>query len=136
MSRPHIHSRLPMIAAARLAVACVVLLAVGCSSSDSTAPPPGSTGPSFNLTFMAPGVSQQLQFTQAGRWAYHCIVHQAAPMVGTVIVDSTSTVDSAVVDVGGTIPLRFTPETVTIKRNGWVRWVNTSGLTTHTVTRP
>jgi plastocyanin len=30
----------------------------------------------------------------------------------------------------------FSPSTVTIDSGGYVRWVNVSGLTTHTVTRP
>jgi len=45
-------------------------------------------------------------------------------------------VDTATVDVGGAVAFRFTPGTVTVKRGGVVRWVNSSSLTTHTVTRP
>jgi plastocyanin len=52
--------------------------------------------------------------------------------VGTVQVDSTG-VDSMVVQVGLS-GLTFTPSTAHIKPGGYVRWVNASNLTIHTVT--
>jgi plastocyanin len=94
------------------------------------------SGPSLSLTFPTAGAVRFFTFTDVGSWDYHCIPHQSFGMVGTVVVDSNSVVDTATVDVGGAVAFRFTPGTVTVKRGGVVRWVNSSSLTTHTVTRP
>jgi len=57
-------------------------------------------------------------------------------MEGTVVVDANSGADSAVVTVGAGDAPTFTPATVVIKPGGYVRWINASTLTNHTVTRP
>jgi plastocyanin len=115
----------------------LTLLAAGCSSKSSSAPAVVS-GPTFNLSFPATGVSHELQFTDVGSWDYHCIPHQGMGMTGTIVVDASSAVDSLAnpVQVGGGTGLQFVPQVVTIKPGGHVRWVNVSGLTIHTVTRP
>ena len=134
MSSLRRHSRLTPIA---LILACVALLAVGCSSKDSSAPPATNTGgPALNFSFPATGTSHQFQFTTTGSFSYHCIPHQGSGMTGTVIVDAASLVDSVLVQVGPGNSLSFSPNSVTIKQNGFVRWVNVSGMTIHTVTRP
>ena len=93
-------------------------------------------GPSFDLHFPATGTSQLFTFTTAGSWDYHCTPHGNLGMTGTVRVDTASTNDSVVVSVGPGNTLTFSPSSVTIKPNGYVRWVNASTMTIHTVTRP
>ena len=134
MSHQHTPTRIASSVAALSALACLSLLAVGCSSKSSSAPAVVS-GPAFNFSFPATGVSHQLQFTDVGSWGYHCIPH-ASVMTGTVIVDASSVVDSALVQVGPGTATVFQPSSVTIKQNGFVRWVNTGSMTIHTVTRP
>ena len=125
-------------------------LALASCGTKSNAPTYGSgaggtpTGPAFNLTFPATGTSQTFTFaaTDTGSWIYHCMVHGSATagMRGTVVVNSTASEDSATVEVGvnsgGTDALVFTPSLVTIKPGGHVRWINLSGMSNHTVTRP
>ncbi len=119
-----------------LAVLAFVGLAVfaGCGSSKSTNP--AGVGPVFDLRFPDQNASQRFDFSTAGSWDYHCIVHQAQGMEGTVVVDANSGADSAVVTVGAGNALTFTPATVVIKPGGYVRWINASTMTNHTVTRP
>lgn len=136
MSLQHIPTRPLFIVTALFALACVAVLAVGCSSKSSSAPSGSSSGPALGFSFPATGVSHQFQFTTVGSWAYHCIPHQASGMTGTVIVDASSVVDSVLVQVGGGSGFQFVPASVTIKQNGFVRWVNVSSFTNHTVTRP
>ena len=113
----------------------------GCSKN-STAPTGSTGGPALSFTFPAaqvaavPGTSHDFQFTTVGTWNYHCAAHQAYGMAGTVIVSASSPTDSALVRVGPSDSLVFSPATVTIKQNGTVRWVNVSSMTIHTVTRP
>jgi plastocyanin len=128
---------------ALFALACVAWLGGGCSSK-STSPAATVSGPTLAFTFPAtgtdlahPGTSHQFQFTTAGTWDYHCITHATSfNMVGTVIVDPSSVVDSATVAVGAGTGFQFAPQVVTIKPNGFVRWANVSSIGTHTVTRP
>lgn len=135
MPRKHTPALLTVLVVMSIAVGGLALLAGGCSSKSSGAPAIVS-GPSFNFSFPATGVSHQLQFTEAGSWDYHCIPHQSFGMTGTVIVDAASVVDSALVQVGPGTATVFQPSSVTIKVNGFVRWVNTGSMTIHTVTRP
>ena len=123
------------------ALVLVAAIGTGCSSksSNTTAPAP-VPGPNFSYAFPATGTSNKRVFTatEVGSWDYHCIPHQSAGMVGTVVVVAGTPVDSAVVQVGfnGTgQDFKFFPSTVTIHAGGYVRWVNASSLTTHTVTR-
>ena len=130
------HSRMLLVPA----LAIVAITLVGCGTK-STSPAYGGggggtpTGPSFNLTFPATGSSQSVTFTDIGSWAYHCTPHQGMGMTGTVVVSASASSDSATVTVG--VPTNtFAPATVTIKPGGYVRWVNGSSVTIHTVTRP
>lgn len=131
----HLPTRSTSIVAALFALACVAMLAGGCSKKSSSAPAGGSGGPALGFTFPATGVSNQFTFTTVGSWDYHCIPHQASGMTGTVIV-ATAGADSALVQVGGGSGFQFVPASVTIKQGGYVRWVNVSSFTNHTVTRP
>jgi plastocyanin len=45
------------------------------------------SGKGFDSGTLAPGATFSHTFEQAGTFAYHCKPHQAAGMVGTVIVD-------------------------------------------------
>ena len=144
---------------ARAIPALVIIAAIvtGCSStSNNTVAPQPVPGPNFSFAFPGvgsvppgnPGTSNKLVFTEVGSWVYHCIAHRSSGMVGTVIVDSTSTRDSATVEVGAAGPnaggLNFScalcdtigSNTVTIKPGGYVRWFNVGPLTTHTASRP
>ena len=122
-----------VLAGAALVVACLL---VGCSSPDSPASPPQTvTGPTFDFTFPAQGVSHEFQFTEAGDWDYNCRPHRSSGMVGTIRVRESSTRDSVLVAVGFG-GLRFEPDTVTIRLNGTVRWVNVSTVLNHTASRP
>ena len=89
-------------------------------------------GTTFNLGPF--GVSQSAKFTfpNAGTFGYHCIPHRAMGMVGTVQVDGSGA-DSLVVQIAAS-GLTFSPATAHIKTGGYVRWVNASGATNHTVT--
>ena len=142
MSRQHVSTRPASFVAALLALAGVAMLAGSCSSKSSSAPSGNTGGPTLAFTFPAggtpanPGTSHQSQFTAVGSWDYHCIPHQTRGMTGTVLVDPSSVVDSALVQVGGGSGFQFVPPSVTIKQNGFVRWVNVSSATNHTVTRP
>lgn len=117
-----------------LAIAALVIAGCGGGSSKSTSP--GGGGPTFDMHFPATGSSQQFTFTTAGTWAYHCTPHQGSGMTGTVVVDMSAGSDSALVQVGPSNTLTFSPSSVSIKPNGHVRWVNASSMTNHTVTRP
>lgn len=114
----------------------------GCSKDNSAAPTGTVGGPSLSFTFpgaavgVTPGTSHTFQFTTVGSWNYHCTPHQSSGMSGTVNVSASSMVDSALIQVGPSDALVFSPPNVTIKQNGTVRWVNMSSMTIHTVTRP
>ena len=145
---------LSRLARAIFALAFVLVAAVvaSCSkSSNSTAPTPPTSGPTFSFGFPAtgtlasPGTSNRRIFTatEVGTWTYHCIPHASAGMTGTVVVDAAATADSALVGVGANNALQFAQivngafgsSSVTIKPGGYVRWVNVSNMNVHTVTR-
>lgn len=121
-----------------LLLACLtafaLIAAAGCSSEKSTNPP-FTSGPTFNFTFPQTGTSHTLQFLTVGSWNYRCIPHSSSGMNGTVVVEATTGLDSAVVQVGPGDAFVFQPATVTIKSGGTVRWVNASSMNNHTVTR-
>ena len=136
------------LAWATFALVLVAAVAGSCSkSSNSTAPTPPVSGPTFSFgfpgagTLASPGTSNQRTFTTAevGVWTYHCIPHEGSGMIGTVVVDAGAVDDSAKVKVGADSltanVLRFSPPTVRIKPGGHVRWFNVSSMTIHTVTR-
>lgn len=119
----------------------ITLVIVSCSSGGGpTSPNPnggGITPPSFNFAFPATGSSHSFAFADTGSWSYECSPHGGCcGMTGVVIVTSTATAESALVSVGPANALRFSPDTVRIKPNRAVRWVNVSASTIHTVTRP
>ena len=129
-----------------LALALAVLGFTACGKSSSPTAPNGggggggagaggggsTPGSRFNFGPFALGQSVELHFASAGTFGYHCIPHRAMGMVGTVQVDGAGS-DSAVVQIGAT-GLTFTPSTAHLKPGGYVRWVNTSNFTNHTVT--
>ena len=117
--------------------ALFVIIGCGKDGGNPTSPGGGGGGgPSFNFTFPATGVSHQLRFMDAGTWNYHCTPHQGSGMTGSITVDAGSAVDSVLVEVGPGNALVFSPATATIKVHGFIRWVNSSTMTNHTVTRP
>jgi len=134
----HTHRDLGFVLAAFL----VALLGAGCSGSSSSPTSPygggggggggGAGGTLFNMGPFALGQSMQFTFPSAGTFGYHCIVHRSMGMTGTVQVDATGA-DSLVVQIGAS-GFNFAPATAHIKPTGYVRWVNVSGLTVHTVT--
>lgn len=126
-----------LVLAALFTFTFAVILGCGGGGSKSTNPG-GGGGPSFNLTFPATGTSRSFTFTPAGSWVYYCAAHGSptSGMRGTVVVDMGSSNDSALVTVGPSNTLTFSPASVTIKPGGSVRWVNASSMTNHTVTRP
>ncbi len=93
----------------------------------------GTGGTAFNLGPFALGQSLPFTFASAGTFGYHCIPHQGLGMTGTVQVDGAGA-DSQVVSVGPGGSLTFAPSAAHIKPGGYVRWVNVSGMTMHTVT--
>ena len=127
------------------ALVLVAAIGAGCSSgsSNTTAPTP-VPGPNFSFAFptagtvAVPGTSNKRTFTSAevGVWNYHCIPHQSSGMTGTVTVLAGGPVDSALVQVGAGNALVFSPNAVTIHAGGYVRWINVSSMTIHTVSRP
>ncbi len=116
------------------------LLIAGCGGGGGGGPTnPGGGGtpdPVFDLRFPATGASQSFTFTKDGAWDYACTPHAGSGMDGTVVVNAGSANDSALVTIGPSNTLTFSPASVTIKTGGTVRWVNASNMTNHTVTRP
>lgn len=118
----------------RLAALLALCLA-GCSGKSSTAPAAGTpVGSSFNFSFPANGVSHTYVFTQAGDFRYTCLKHGKDGMRGTVFVRESSLRDSAYVRVGFGGGRVFSPDTVTVRPNGTVRWMNVSTDPDHTAT--
>jgi hypothetical protein len=132
------------LAAFLLAAGLGAVLLAGCGGGGSPTSPyggggnggttgGGGTGGSlFSFGPFALSQSAQMTFATAGSIGYHCIAHQAMGMVGTVQVDATGA-DSMLVLIGGS-GFSFAPATAHIKPGGYVRWVNASSLTNHTVT--
>jgi len=128
-------------AQALVAIALVGLLgAAACSKSSSPTSPYGGGGggggggaPVLSLGPFGLSQSAKVVFANAGTFGYHCIPHQSMGMVGTVQVDAAGA-DSQLVQIGPTGLLSFNPATAHIKPNGYVRWVNVSSFTIHTVT--
>jgi len=123
-------------------VSLLAVLGVGaCSSNNSPTSPyggggnPGGGGPGamFNFGPFAVGQSAKFAFASAGTFGYHCIPHQSMGMIGSVTVDPAGS-DSMVVQIGMSNGLTFSPSAAHIKPGGYVRWVNVSSLTIHTVT--
>lgn len=116
------------------------LLIAGCGGGGGGGPTsPGGGGtpdPAFDLRFPATGASQSFTFAKDGTWDYVCTPHAGSGMEGTVVVNAGSANDSALVTIGPSNTLTFSPASVTIKTGGTVRWVNASNMTNHTVTRP
>jgi len=122
----------------------ILLVAASCNSGSSPTNPyggggggttgggGGGAGSLFNFGPFGLGQSAQRTFATTGTFGYHCTTHQAMGMVGSVQVDPAG-VDSALVQIGAS-GLTFAPPTAHIKPGGYVRWVNASGLTNHTVT--
>jgi hypothetical protein len=129
-----------------LVLAALLTLIAACSKNSSPTAPygggggggtggaggGGGAGSLFNLGPFAVGQSVKFVFANAGTFGYHCIPHQAMGMVGTVQVDGTGA-DSIVVQIAAS-GLTFTPSTAHLKPGGYVRWVNASTSTVHTVT--
>ena len=121
------------------AILALVVVLASCGGSSSTSPNPGGGGgggPSFDFSFPANGTSRSFAFADSGSWTYSCSPHgNCCGMTGTVVVTSTASSDSALVQVGPSNELRFSPDAVQVKPGGTVRWVNVSSASNHTVTR-
>lgn len=125
---------LTVAALASMAIACTLTFGCGKSGGGGTPTTPGNTL-TLAFTFPAQGASRLHAFTEAGMFDYRCLPHGGSGMTGRVTVDAGSANDSAVVNVGQG-GLFFVPSNVTIKVGGYVRWVNVSAMTNHTVTYP
>jgi plastocyanin len=117
----------------------LAIFACGCSggsggtpTSPGSAPPP--PGASFDFSFPATGVSHTYAFPDTGDWHYFCLKHGIDGMRGTVFVRASSLRDSAFVQVGYGGATVYSPDTVTIRPNGTVRWMNVSTELGHTAT--
>ena len=120
------------------ALAVVAVIAwIGCSKKSDggypNGPSTGGGGTTFNFGPFAASQSVVRTFTTAGTFGYHCNPHRSSGMTGTVQVDAGGA-DSVVVNIGPSNTLTFSPATAHIKPNGYVRWVNVSSMTNHTVT--
>jgi plastocyanin len=104
----------------------------GTPTAPGAAPPP--VGSSFNFSFPATGVSHTYTFPDTGDWHYLCLKHGIEGMKGTVFVRASSLRDSAYVRVGLGGAKVYSPDTVTIRPNGTVRWMNVSTDVEHTAT--
>ena len=129
-------TRTILTAGALVSLAIATTLSFGCGKSGGGGTPttPGNTL-TLALTFPAQGASRQHTFTEAGVFDYRCLPHGGSGMTGRVTVDAGSADDSVVVNVGQG-GLFFVPANVTVKVGGYVRWVNASTMTNHTVTYP
>jgi len=124
-----------------LILAAFLVLIAACSKSNSPTSPYGGgggggggvPGTQFNFGPFAVGQSVRHDFASAAVFGYHCIPHQAMGMVGTVTVDAAGA-DSLVVQIGSGGGFTFTPSNAHIKPGGYVRWVNVSNSSVHTVT--
>ncbi len=121
------------------AIIALVIVLASCGSGGTGGPNPGggsSGGPSFDFSFPSTGTSRAFAFADSGAWDYQCSPHGGCcGMKGVVIVSSLATAESALVQVGPSNDLRFSPDTVRIKPGRTVRWVNVSSASNHTVTR-
>ena len=122
-----------------LALLFVAMGGGACNSSSPTSPygggggGGGGGGTTFNLGPFAIGQSAKFTFATAGTFGYHCIPHRAMGMTGTVQVDASGA-DSLAVQIGPGNGFTFSPANAHIKPGGYVRWVNVSNLSIHTVT--
>lgn len=128
--------RATLVIAALYTFALVVIFGCGSGGGGGSPTNPGGANPTFNLTFPATGHSQSFTFADAGTWNYRCSPHGSSGMTGSVTVSASAVDDSAVVNVGPGNTFTFSPSSVSIKPGGYVRWVNQSNMTNHTVTRP
>jgi plastocyanin len=97
-------------------------------------PPPPPVGTTFNFAFPGHGISHTYSFPDTGDWHYLCLKHGVDGMRGVVFVRASSLRDSALVSVGQGGNKVYFPDTVTIRPNGHVRWVNVSTDPEHTAT--
>jgi len=77
----------------------------------------------------AAGQSARQAFDATGIFGYHCTAHRTVA-TGSVQVDASGA-DSTVVQITAS---GFAPSIAHIKPGGYVRWVNVSTATNHTVT--
>jgi plastocyanin len=121
-----------------LAGALALLLCACSGGSGGTPTAPGGTplpvGSSFDFRFPTTGVSHTYTFPDTGDWRYLCLKHGSQGMRGTVFVRASSLRDSAYVQVGLGGAKVYSPDTVTIRPNGTVRWMNVSTDVEHTAT--
>jgi plastocyanin len=81
----------------------------------------------FHYGPFAAGQSVEHSFDRAGTYGYYCSAHRTN--TASVLVDSDGA-DSVVVQIAASA---FTPAVAHIKSGGYVRWVNSSTATNHTV---
>ena len=111
-----------------LIVASIATLALVTSCGDDGTPTGGGGLPTRELDSgnIPPGGVFVHTFNTAGTFNYHCELH--SPMPGQVIVVNGAA-DSALVTINNN---NFTPNPVSVKPTGSVRWINNGS--THTVT--
>ncbi|HYM80311.1 MAG TPA: hypothetical protein VEY91_02740 [Candidatus Limnocylindria bacterium] len=119
------HSR--MFAAAALLL--TLALFAGCSDDTSPTNPPAGSTLTFNSGAMPNGRSFQMTFPTAGTAPYVCGIHPGTMFGNSVTVAATATLDSVVVTIVSLSTPGFSPSAVTIKPNGYVRWVNADAMT-------
>lgn len=103
-----------------------------CSDYGSN-PPPTGQNLELNSGNIGSGGVYQHAFADSGAFSYHCALHPCMAH-GTVTVASGG-LDSAIVNItspGGGCQGAYSPLSVSVRRGGFVRWVNQSVI--HTVT--
>ncbi|MBI1796202.1 MAG: hypothetical protein HYR74_04030 [Candidatus Eisenbacteria bacterium] len=121
-----------LVPALGLLLAGVFVIAISCSKSTSPAGGGGGGALELNSGTLVNGASYSHVFANAAVYGYHCQIHGTG-MAGSVTVAGGGA-DSMLVSVGPGGTLSYSPNAVTIKPGGTVRWINVSGGTNHTVT--
>jgi len=98
----------------------------GGGSSGTMAPPPPAK--ELNSSTLGHLAQYPHTFATAGSFAYHCTIHPN--MHGTVVVDASSAVTTAAVNITNNT---FSPSTITVAPNATVTWTNQDNIN-HTVT--
>ena len=119
--------RSAVLSAVVLVVASLVVMAA--CSKKATNPGGGGGGPELNSGTLAVSAQYPHVFATAGTYGYHCAIHGAAAMSGSVTVAAGQPMNVAVAIAN----FSYTPPSVSVGIGGTVVWTN-NGPSAHTVT--